>query len=130
MKSKQTIIYVVLASISVGLIAVTYSHTLPIVFRNLLSQSVEVRSIVSVVLLVPLGFVMGMPFPLGMREVKENHEKGVSWMWGVNGVMSVVGSIVATVVAIMMGLRTALFFAVLVYTLAFFTALWYKMVKQ
>jgi len=111
--------YVRLMCVFIGIIAVVYSLMLPSLFGELLSQPASFRIVVSAFLLFPLGFVMGMPFPLGMREIKMQHARGVSWMWGVNGVMSVIGSVVATAMAIMFGLKIAIFFGVLAYVIAF-----------
>jgi len=56
-----------------------------------------------------LGFVMGFPFPLSIRLLKElEMERYIPWMWGVNGVSSVLGSALTVMVAIQFGFSVAL----------------------
>jgi len=61
------------------------------------------KAVASVALIAPLGFVMGRPFPLGIRIVHARVTRLVPWVWGVNGAASVLGSVVATVLAITYG---------------------------
>ncbi len=66
------------------------------------------KVIASVVLIAPLGFVMGRPFPLGLRVVHDRASALVPWVWGVNGAASVMASVVATILAITYGYTLAL----------------------
>ena len=58
------------------------------------------RVLLSVVLIAPLAFFMGMPFPLGLRRVAEQAPDFVPWAWGINGFASVVSAVLATLLAI------------------------------
>jgi len=68
------------------------------------------------VLLVPLGFAMGMPFPTGLRAFSSNpsvpgqtaNENAVEWAWAMNAASSVLGSVLAMVMAIQFGLNATL----------------------
>jgi hypothetical protein len=71
------------------------------------------KLIVSAVVLVPLGFFMGMPFPTGLRLVPT-----VEWAWALNAAASVLGSVTAMVVAIHFGLTVTLICAAGAYSLA------------
>jgi len=78
------------------------------------------KLLVSAALLVPLGFAMGMPFPTGLRalslvsvdipESRSNHagENTVEWAWAMNAASSVLGSVLAMVIAIQFGLNITL----------------------
>ena len=77
------------------------------------------RLVVSGVLLIPLGFVMGMPFPTGLRALAalpapEFHageaasDNAVEWAWAMNAAASVLGSVSAMVIAIQFGLTVTL----------------------
>jgi len=58
----------------------------------------------AIILLLGLGFVMGIPFPLAIRALKSlGMESEVPWMWAINGAASVFGSILAIVAAIQVG---------------------------
>ena len=76
------------------------------------------RLAVTVVLLAPLGVVMGMPFPMGMRWAGLQAPGVVPWLWGVNGVTSVMGSALGIALAIHVGFRAVLLIGAGVYGLA------------
>ncbi len=76
------------------------------------------RLLFTVGLLAPLAFLMGMPFPLGVRWVGRKHEGALPWLWGMNAVMSVLGSASGTLVALHWGFRVTLLLAVLAYLAA------------
>lgn len=66
------------------------------------------RILVVVAALLPLGMVMGMPFPLGLQAAANWGQGQVPLAWAVNGVMSVVGSIFAVTLAILLGYTAVL----------------------
>jgi spermidine synthase len=77
------------------------------------------RLLVSGILLVPLGFVMGMPFPTGLRALaassapefpagQDASNNAVEWAWAMNAAASVLGSVLAMVIAIQFGLTVTL----------------------
>jgi hypothetical protein len=76
------------------------------------------RIAATVILIAPLGFLMGMPFPTGLRWAGTHHRGVVSWLWGINGVTSVMGSALSVAMAIHVGLRTTLLVATGLYGLA------------
>jgi hypothetical protein len=76
------------------------------------------RLVVAVGLLAILGFLMGIPFPTGIRLEGRRHPTVVPWLWGINGIMSVLGSALATTLSIHIGFRLTLVVATLVYALA------------
>ena len=59
---------------------------------------------ITVALIAPLGFVMGMPFPTGLKRLEEWHAPSVRWAWSLNAASSVLGSVGALVCAIYLGL--------------------------
>jgi spermidine synthase len=80
-------------------------------------------------LLIPLGFVMGMPFPTGLRAFATGSVRGVrssetgadnavEWAWAMNAAASVLGSVLAMVIAIQFGLTVTLACGVGAYLLA------------
>jgi hypothetical protein len=58
--------------------------------------------------IAPAAFLMGMPFPAGLRRLKEFHEPAVRWAWSLNAAASVFGSALAILLAIYLGLRLTL----------------------
>jgi spermidine synthase len=87
------------------------------------------RMAVSGFLLAPLGFVMGMPFPTGLRALAagpvldvpsgaNRADNAVEWAWAMNAAASVLGSVLAVVIAIQFGLNVTLGCGVAAYLLA------------
>ncbi len=72
----------------------------------------------TVALLAPLSFLMGMPFPLGMRWAGAHCPGVTPWLWGINGVMSVLGSALSIALAIHFGFCITLLIAGGLYGLA------------
>jgi hypothetical protein len=70
--------------------------------------------------LFPLSFLMGMPMPLGIQWLRNRSPEMIPWAWGVNGSASVLGSILAILMAINLGFNQALVAAMSLYLLAAF----------
>jgi len=67
-----------------------------------------VKVLISVGLISPVGFIMGMPFPSGLTLLERVMPTGVRWAWAVNAAASVLGSAAAMFLAIYLGLSTTL----------------------
>jgi hypothetical protein len=87
----------------------------PIFFAKWLGATAEFRYAATVVLLLPLGLTLGVFFPAGLLVVREHGDLFVPWGWGANGAASVVGSILAIVLAISIGFKGVMYLAALVY---------------
>jgi len=102
---------------------------LPHILTAWVGMKFEYRLVVSGLLLAPLGFVMGMPFPTGLRALAARPvldvpsgatgaDNAVEWAWAMNAAASVLGSILAMVIAIQFGLSVTLACGVVAYLLA------------
>ncbi|MCX7598374.1 MAG: hypothetical protein N2512_05845, partial [Armatimonadetes bacterium] len=88
-------------------------------FAATLSWAVRVRSLVPLAAIVPLGMLMGVPFPTGIRAVvAEVGGAAVPWLWAVNGVASVIGSSAAMAVAKIAGFRCTIAVGLIIYVVA------------
>ena len=104
------------------LLGIFYSIFLKYIISETLHWEFAGRVLFSIVLLAPLGFFMGMPFPLGIRHLSVAKGKEfIPWAWGINGASSVVGSIMAAMLAIGVGFSGVMFIAVILYGVAFLT---------
>ncbi len=65
------------------------------------------RLAVSVLVLAPLGLALGAAMPIGLRRVDALWPAAVPWAWGINGVTSVVASVLAVAVAVTAGFTVA-----------------------
>ncbi len=70
----------------------------PILDATALGLPLGLRLFLTFLLLLPLGFAMGMPFPLAMRILPAHAGGVVPWAWAINGWMSVAASL-ATILA-------------------------------
>ena len=84
----------------IGLMAVEVSVLLPKAIQLPLPWKV----MMSVVLIFPAGFLMGMPFPIGLARLEKWHSASVRWAWSLNAAASVLGSVASLVLAIYLGL--------------------------
>jgi SAM-dependent methyltransferase len=73
------------------------------------------RVAIVVAALAPLGFVLGIPFPTGIRIVSERCPQLLPWAWAVNALLSVFSSIFCIVLSMGIGFSAALVVAGLVY---------------
>ena len=62
----------------------------------------------TVLLIAPAGFVMGMPFPAGLARLESWHKPSLRWAWSLNAASSVLGSVGALMCAIYLGLLQTL----------------------
>ncbi len=105
-----------------------YIFTLPRLLDSMIGLPFTAKLLMSGLLIIPLGFAMGMPFPSGLRALSARSENrrskksrapdpvredggnhgAVEWAWAMNAASSVLGSVLAIVIAIQFGLTTTL----------------------
>lgn len=83
----------------------------PAVFRACLGLAISWRITIALLLVAPLGFVLGMPFPLGLRLAMQRSSALGSWGWGVNGFFTVIGTVLALMLGMLIGFRIVLLLA-------------------
>ena len=89
----------------------------PIIYSTI-AEPFEVKAAVSIAILAPIGFLMGMPLPTGMRLIKVHRPDYIPWMWAVNGAFSVLGAVLAITLGIMYGSSLAMVLGILIYLIA------------
>ena len=109
---------VVLAVCGIALLGMFYLLALGPLFSELVSLHILWRVLVSVLLIAPLAFCMGMPFPLGMARLAASAPSLTPWAWGINGCASVLSAILAALLAIQFGFMTVVLVALLLYGVA------------
>jgi hypothetical protein len=115
---KETLrVRVVLGAI-VGLVTL-YAFLLHTILGALVALPFLEKVALSAMLLVPLGFLMGMPFPAGVREIAGQNgafskqaiameSDTIEWAWAMNAASGVLGSVLAIVLALHFGLDATL----------------------
>ncbi len=74
------------------------------------------RLLILGLILVPLGFFMGMPFPFGLSNIWHNQ---VAASWGLNGIMTVAGSLLAAIISLSYGFTTTMIIGAVIYALLY-----------
>jgi len=109
---------VVLAVMAITFLAILYILLLPVLFRECVGLPDVAKVMISIALIAPLAFFMGMPFPLGLKHVAGIAPNFVAWAWGINGFASVVSAVLATLLAIEFGFTVVIVAALACYMLA------------
>lgn len=101
----------------VALVAILlfYPLILPPILSLFLGSSLNLRILVTVAALAPLGFVLGVPLPKGIAWLERDAPGLIPWAWGVNGAASVVASVSAALVALSLGFSWVLVIGSLLY---------------
>jgi spermidine synthase len=84
------------------------------------------RAAITLACLLPVGILMGLPFPTAVKQVEKLNPNFIAWAWGVNGVTSVLASIVAIVIAMQAGFTLVVCLAAGTYLLAFLAYRWHS----
>jgi hypothetical protein len=103
------------------LVALTSPFVLTQVIDLAIPWPLPLRIAMAVALLFPLGVLLGMPLPGGMRLLASKSPELVPWGWGLNGAFSVVGATLAVFIAMNWGFSVTLFTATGVYAVAALT---------
>lgn len=107
-----------LAVMAIGAISLLYLAILPLLFQALIHLPDAAKILISVLLIAPLATCMGVPFPTGMMRLAGTNNDAIPWAWAINGFASVVGAVLATLLAIHLGFAAVILLAVLIYGLA------------
>lgn len=92
----------------------------PVFLDISLKYGLAIRSIICFLLLLPFGFLLGIPFPTGIQILKQNNlTKYIPWMYGVNGIMSVLGSVIAVILSMVWGFTPSFFAGLSMYSIIF-----------
>jgi spermidine synthase len=99
-------------------ISLGYVFLLPTCFEHLMGLDERIRIGISLALIAPLAFFMGMPFPLGLKRVASQAPDFIPWAWGLNGFASVISAVLATLLAVHFGFTAVLLMALVFYGLS------------
>ncbi|MBL6933943.1 MAG: SAM-dependent methyltransferase [Alphaproteobacteria bacterium] len=102
-------------------LALAYLFVLPPLFELFMTLPQAGRVAVAIVVIAPLAFCMGMPFPLGLRQISSQTPELVPWAWGINGCASVISAVLAAILAIEFGFTVVVCAAAALYVLAAFS---------
>lgn len=95
------------------------SLTLSLATSHCLGLNLPLRAALAVLIIAPLAFVMGMPFPSGIQLLSRYEPDLVPWAWATNSFLTVFGSILCILASMMLGFQAVFLFAGLTYALGF-----------
>jgi hypothetical protein len=104
----------ILLAATLGLVLLEV-QVLPWVRENVLAASLPTRIGVTALLQLPLGVVLGMYFPTGVELVRQLEPRLVPWAWAVNGVASVVSTVLAVILGMAIGFSGVAYVAAAIY---------------
>ncbi|MDH5592502.1 MAG: SAM-dependent methyltransferase, partial [Gammaproteobacteria bacterium] len=115
--SKLTIVVPVMM---IAVLTITYMLNFDLIAAFLLQQADLTKYMLSILLIAPLGFCMGIPFPLALARLSQTQAELIPWAWGINGCASVISAILATLIAMQFGFSVLIMLAVMLYGAAAF----------
>ena len=122
----------VLVKVLIGilLLGVIALFVYPTILNNVLHFDIWIRSALSFILIFPLGYILGIPFPSFLTLLKaKDMEDYIPWMYAINGAMSVVGSVSTIILSMMWGFSIAFFAGLLCYVVVLFAVIYWNRQK-
>ena len=106
-----------LAIVGIAVVAVVFVGAVGPIIAWAVPFSRAARIGVAVIVLLPVGMLLGIPMPAGIRLLSDRAPQMVTWAWGMNGALSVVGATLAIVIAMNWGFQVTLLAAAATYLL-------------
>ncbi len=104
----------------VGLVNLLIAIVSPVIFNSFVGIDIIGKFFVVFLLLFPLGIFLGMPFPRGIKRISQGKTvNGIPLAWGINGIMSVVSSILSLIISMKLGFNITLILGTLFYLILF-----------
>ena len=98
--------------------SISYLLLMGRLFSSFQGISMPGKALLSVLLIAPLGFCMGIPFPTALTLPARTDQQLLPWIWAVNGCCSVISAILATILAVHFGFTIVVLVALLLYVAA------------
>ncbi len=103
------------------ILVIAYSFFLPSTSDIISHSSIVSKIIYTFLFFTPLSLLMGIPFPLGIRNLGGTNAAAIPWAWTINGCLSVVAPIASVMLAMTVGFRGVLWIGAGAYLFAFLT---------
>ncbi len=87
----------------VALFILLYAAVLTPLLQATIALPLFLKGFLALLLVGIPAFVMGMPFPLGLRYLRQRKRDHLPWAWAVNGCLSVVSAALAALLAVEIG---------------------------
>lgn len=104
-----------LAIVAIVATGIVYLLALPAFIPRLMGWPDAAKVVLAVLLIAPLAFPMGLPFPVALASTHRCAPRLVPWAWGVNACASVIAAILATLIAMHFGFSAVVSIALVLY---------------
>ena len=104
-------------ALAVAVYLVAMEQVLATVFQATTDRDRMVRIAISLLAIMPLGFLLGFAFPTGMRLVEAIDAEPTPWFWGINGATGVLASVLGVMLSMALGINTTMLIAAACYVL-------------
>ncbi len=115
------------AALAIGVTMVFYIFGLSPLVNALIGLPLLVKALLAIVIIAPAAFFMGMPFPTGLSSLEAHRGRLIPWALGMNGALSVTGSVATKLISISFGFRMVLIVVIALYVVV---ALIYRATEQ
>jgi hypothetical protein len=115
--------------ITLLLLLAVFGLATPWVIREFQAARTTIRILIAVGILAPIGLLMGMAFPIGMKIANRYSSEITPWLWGINGALSVLASVLAIAIALSAGIAATFWSGFVSYVLALLAIGWLR-IKQ
>jgi len=102
---QKSVGYQIIPFIATLIFGIFYAFSLDWIFAQFGWAPLYLRLWIAFLIIAPLAFFMGMPFPFGMQRITETGEKNTGGAWGYNGFFSVMGTVVTPILAGILGFK-------------------------
>ena len=102
----------------IAVLAIALGIFAPSIFSALVRLELAWRVVISAGLVFPLGFFLGMPFPIGLTLIEDSERRYAAFAWGINGFFSVIGTVVTMILAMTIGFKAIFIISGIIYLLA------------
>ncbi|HSB05139.1 MAG TPA: hypothetical protein VLK23_08065, partial [Thermodesulfobacteriota bacterium] len=109
-------------TLAISILVTVYSLFLPYLSGFISVHPMVFKIPMAFLALLPLGLLMGIPFPTGLKLLGESHRVLIPWAWAINGCLSVLAPLLVIIAAMVVGFRTTLWIGGAAYLLAFITS--------
>ncbi len=105
----------------IGVLFLIFSFlNMTLFLEGIMAWPLWARILLIIILLAPAGCFLGLFFPTGLKAISKRDPGLMPWAWGINCGFSVLGSMLAIIIAQFMGFNFVLLAACIVYIMAVF----------
>ncbi len=109
--------------LAISLLTFIYALFLTNLLQATVGAHILAKVLIATIIISLPAFLMGMPFPLGLKLLNTKHQDKIAWAWGINGFLSVVATPLALILAVESGSFAVLILASLSYLIALVASL-------